>query len=797
MRPIPLLPPSPVSLTLAADCRLVETDYLDDQIWELRLGGEPPGLALETTYGLRARMMTVFPSFQWFGRTRADPTSFSEPPILVQAFPNYLRLRCRPFDQLEVEAEYWAYDSHTVLGRLSLLNTSEVPQEHRLRLHALLRPADGGQPMAERNLQGATVLVGKTSKLEPMLFLAGGAFADMLVHPALTVGQLLQPGEPQRLVWVASGQRTAAAGFEVARRAVDLAWDQEVGRIERVNGGWVEVETGDPDWDAALWMAQKAGLGCLLSSSHHLPFSSAVAKRGIDDGYSAKGDGRDHADAWSGQGAFAAFALASQIRAAAPKQVEGLLHNFFYTQSARGEVDRRPGLAGQRAGDHCPPLLATIAWRLYRQTGSKDFLRELAGPLTDYFNAWFDRKRDRDGDGLPEWENPVQSGYPESPTFVQWADWGQGLDIRLAECPDLAAYLARDCISLIAIHEAVGRTEAIPPLEAKLSGLRQALARAWSEKDGRWLPLDRDTHVSGDGKRLGKLKGAGRIAVGKKFEPEVRLVVRLLGPEEDAHRAQITIHGRGPKGQFRTERIERGDIHWFWNVGTVTSENTFASVEKVAVKGLSKVFRVEVHLPDSQRPDVTQWLPLWSGAVNASQVEQALATLLRPEGLWRSAGIASVPADSTDYLPDEHFEACGVRPLWNEMLGEALLEAGRSERAAVLVDRLMAAAIGSLKSGNQFHAYYHPDRLEGMGPRGHSAGLAPLGLFLRTLGVHLVHGRRVEIRGANPFPWPVTIRWRGLSVHRPLAGPTQIEMADGSRVEVPEGHSLRAYSAAS
>ncbi len=54
----------PLSLTLAADARLTTTDYTNDQIWELSLGGgEPAALALQTTYGLRAHWMRLFPRF--------------------------------------------------------------------------------------------------------------------------------------------------------------------------------------------------------------------------------------------------------------------------------------------------------------------------------------------------------------------------------------------------------------------------------------------------------------------------------------------------------------------------------------------------------------------------------------------------------------------------------------------------------------------------------------------------------------------------------------------------------------
>src|SRR5450432_3570564 len=45
---------SPLALQLAADARLSQTDYFDDQVWELALGSPGnPALALQTSYGGR------------------------------------------------------------------------------------------------------------------------------------------------------------------------------------------------------------------------------------------------------------------------------------------------------------------------------------------------------------------------------------------------------------------------------------------------------------------------------------------------------------------------------------------------------------------------------------------------------------------------------------------------------------------------------------------------------------------------------------------------------------------------
>ncbi|MCC7130869.1 MAG: hypothetical protein IT297_10780, partial [Anaerolineae bacterium] len=46
------------------------------------------------------------------------------------------------------------------------------------------------------------------------------------------------------------------------------------------------------------------------------------------------------------------------------------------------------------------------------------------------------------------------------------------------------------------------------------------------------------------------------------------------------------------------------------------------------------------------------------------------------------------------------------------------------------------------------------------------SGLAPLGLFLETLGVRLISSKKVGLTGFNPFPWLVTVKYRGITILR-------------------------------
>jgi hypothetical protein len=118
---------------------------------------------------------------------------------------------------------------------------------------------------------------------------------------------------------------------------------------------------------------------------------------------------------------------------------------------------------------------------------------------------------------------------------------------------------------------------------------------------------------------------------------------------------------------------------------------------------------------------------------------------------------------------------------WNQLIGEGLLAYGLRNEAAQLTARLMAAVIDNLKKQHSFYQAYHAETGAGLGERNTLPGLAPLGLFLQTLGVQFLSRGRLRLSGKNPFPWPVTVKYRNLSVTR---------QAERSVVVFPDGQTL-------
>ncbi|MEP6895454.1 MAG: hypothetical protein ABI986_07590, partial [Chloroflexota bacterium] len=95
----------------------------------------------------------------------------------------------------------------------------------------------------------------------------------------------------------------------------------------------------------------------------------------------------------------------------------------------------------------------------------------------------------------------------------------------------------------------------------------------------------------------------------------------------------------------------------------------------------------------------------------------------------------------------------------------------------------MTAIIQNLKQNRAFFARYHAENGTGIGERNALSGLAPVGLFMKILGVEILSATRVRLEGENPFPWDVTIQYKGLKVIRGQAK-TEIIFADGKSVTI-------------
>ena len=771
----------PLAITLAADARTTRVDYCDDQIWALSIGGgEPPALAVQTTYGLRARSMRLFPRYVNDHQVIINPESYHRPPNVRLFFPNYLRINYAPLPDIDVDSEYWVPDSKAIAGRLTFTNRSSDTQGFRLDWVAQLAPTEG-QRMAPVEMQLAPLLLGETANLKPVVFMTGGATAISSPRPALSIDITLSPGETRQLTWCHAALSDGEASFALVRSLIARPWDAEIARLELLNASQVEIYTGEADWDAALAFSQNLALGLFVGPETALPAASFVLTRQPDFGYSLRGDGNDYNHLWNGQPALEAYYLASLLLPGGAKLLQGVLRNYVASQDESGGIDWKPGLAGQRSRLMAPPLLASLALRIYQQSEDLDFLQEINPQLLDFLHAWFTPEHDLDGDGVPEWDHPMQAGLEDHPVFSHWHTWALGADLAAAESPALCSLLYQECRALIQIAEILGRREPIPALQSIADHLAIVVENAWDEQKFTYPYWDRDSHQSPPEEWLGERTGPGTVRIDRVFEQPARLLLRVKTTEGATIRPRIIVHGDNPSGQHRIERIDEQGFLWYMGTGSLTCERVYGRLEYVEIHGLGVNDEVKLYRMGFTYQDETNLLPLWAGIPSHERAAKLVQrTLTRARRYWRRYGVPLCPDP-----PDER-EASVCRSVllpWNQLLGEGLLANGYQPEAAELVTRLMAGIVKNLKKNGAFQRYYLADNGQASGERNYLGGLAPVGLFLEALGVRLVSPRKIYLRGFNPFPWPVTVKYIGLTVLRHKEK-TTVVFPDGQAVEV-------------
>jgi hypothetical protein len=98
--------------------------------------------------------------------------------------------------------------------------------------------------------------------------------------------------------------------------------------------------------------------------------------------------------------------------------------------------------------------------------------------------------------------------------------------------------------------------------------------------------------------------------------------------------------------------------------------------------------------------------------------------------------------------------------------------------------------IGNFKYYGRFLRTFNASNGEGSGERNILTGLAPLGLFLGALGVRLESPDSVNLQGFNPFPWAVTVKYRGLTIMR-QRDKSVVIFPDGQTIEVTDPDPVR------
>jgi len=771
----------PLSLIIASDARITPPDYADDQIWELTLGdGEPKALSIQTTYGLRARSMRIFPQFSLNKKTISNPADFFKAPLIKHIYPNFIELEFSPFPHLDVLAEFWVPESKAITCRIRIQNNSPSTVNLQIEWIGILIPTKGERLSAQR-LHSTHILSGITGGISPLIFLTNGPKEGSGSYPSMLLDFHITPGKTHKSILVHTALSEKEDSFSLARNIALRNWDAEKVKIEMTNHGRIEVTTGNPNWNTALMLSQNLVERLFFdSSSSTLPHPSFVYNRLPDQGFSILGDGSDYGHQWNGQTTFDVYFICDFLLPAAPELAEGVLLNFLNSQEENGFIDWKQGMAGQKSRLLATPIIATIAWRIFEYTNNISLLEHCFPILLKFLDYWFSSKHDIDKDNIPEWEHILQTGYDDHPIYSQWNENFQGIDIKTSESPALCALLYRECQSIQNMAKVLDNTELIPFLDLKIRNLQNAIEEMWDTNLGIYRDRDRDTHNTTTGELIGHREGSGIIIANKEFDSPIRFFLLIIAEDTTNLKPTIYLHGKSASGNHRVERFKHTNFKWHQGFGRLTGQKLYSTIDQIEVKGLSPRDHIYIHSAGYDCINQTLFLPLWAGIPDINKANQIIKqNLLDPDRFWKKHGI---PGCIQTQFDDSNALCSQVNLLWNYFICEGLMTYNHFEVTAKLISKLMKAIIQNLRFENTFRQYYHPEHENGMGERDALTGIVPVGLFLRSLGIQIFSNRKVCIEGINPYPWPVTISYRGLSIIR-QKDLTTITFPDGQSVE--------------
>lgn len=782
-----LAPDRPFDFHIAADARISKTDYCDDQAWVARLGArDEAALALQTQYGGRAGLVSLVPMWRIGERVVYQTDAFSRRPAITAFAPNFIQIEAALTPELELVARLLALESRAAGGEFALRNQSAEPVDLQFDLfgHVVINERNQTLNVLTMADYSLALHLGQIGNLNPVVTLEGASieiYGGRISSPKLGCQIKLAPGAEVRLPFVVAGLPDMRDSYSVAMNWLSRSWDRHFERINRHAAAVPNITTGKAEWDLVIDLSYAQLMKSFMDPTERLPHPSLVANRASNRGWSRRGDGADHVRAWSGQDPTLAYLAVSAIASVDPDLAKALIRNYLSVQDNSGHIDRQPGLGGQRQGVLMMPILARLSLSLVRQTDDQDFAAEVLPALAAFFGSWL--AADADQDGVPEWQSERQLGYIALPTFGRGHAWAQGADIRQMETPDLLAYLISEADALKEMATLLGDEATAEVMTEHLARLEAHLEEFWDGK--RYTYRDRDSHHTSDGRHLLQ-RGAGDQVheIRQSLDSPARLMIRVVGGVSQRPRISLKLEGKDEHGAACTIEAPVDDFLWQNRQGVYTTKEPLSYVERIAISGLSRVYKVYARTIDYSKLDINALLPLWTGRLSPERAAVLVEMALDEGRFLRPNGLTMVSASDRDFDPSNARGGGGIWMYWLTLICEGMIKAGYRQEATRIVKRVLDMLARVLEREGKLSRFYHADEAKGFGENHHIGGLMPLSLLHDAIGLRIVAPDKVWAGGEFTWGEPVKIEQHGVATIR-NANEIRIEFASGYSTTLP------------
>jgi hypothetical protein len=752
----------PLNLVLSADPALGVVDPKDDQIWEVALGtGDPPAMAVRTSFGRRVMELRYFPVFMQGNETICDPREFHSPPILKRMYPNYLEFECSPWEGVDVIMEYWVPGSRILAGRIALLIRDSTAGKLQVDWIGQLVPLGPGDVMIPEIINLTQVLVGQCGGIVPVCFISGGCSIGNSVYPGLSLEINPRKTTQQVFTWASAGFAEKDLSYNAARNATFRNWDAEISRVEITNKSrMLEIRTGNQDWDAVLHASQKTAFSLVMPAGTPLTNPTFVHSRMPEEGFSSREDGKDQSPGWTGQSALDSLYLARLMLPGGAEFLRGLLMNYLENQHKSGRLDWSLGMSGQRSQVNAQPVIAQLALLLSPYFSDQEWLVTLLPHLIKFYKSWFQPFSDRDRDGFPEWKSCGQAGLE-----TLKIPWMENL-----ESPGLAAILLNEARAIRKISEIL---EEIPDqtIDTLARGLEKHMQDCWDPHEGSYRYRDYETHLTTKSETIFESKGEKTYPLKKKFESPRRLTIYLKIHSGLNKTISIMLNGRSA-GKAVTLALKSWDFIWQPDRAVYTTRFALSQLDQMRVSGLNAEDELRLETSDSSMIDISLLLPLATETITREQVETLVQQTI-PAHFFSDCGLKT-RTDAETTAPVQY----------STFLLEGLMDQGEYASAARVMTSMLDELARKLKNRRDPFS----NSLE---------NTIPISSFLRLCGIESITNDEVILKGFNPFLQIVSVAYRGVVIMLHLDKSVvllhqrePIEITNPERICIPLGRTM-------
>jgi hypothetical protein len=756
--------------TLAADSRNLEVDPSNDQVWELNISGDPPALALRTSYGLRSVGIRVFPKFTLQGVSLSDPLTFTEAPRLDQRHTNSLSLECTPFPQLNVQLEYWVPSSQVLCSRFKVTNVTDLPIICAVDWVVTLKPIEPGEPMSPALMGINTVLQGKSDGVYPVFFLTGGPEAIPGAQPSLQVKMTLEPGASRKLSWSLATLDSPEASFSLARHATSLPWD-----VENARTAMHEKSTSLEFWpeNDLLHETQIKAHQLLIHSPAPVKRLTFLTKRQPDRRNFTPINRKEEWISYSQITAYDAWMLSRVLLPADPHPFKEIIQSFIDFQQEDGSIPWAVSQSGVASTALTPPLLAGIVCDVHPLLGDISWLTQVYPPLLRACKSWFTRFQN----DPPVWDTPVQTALPDLPPSALLNGSCSQEPLRYIHNPALDTLLIKECRALLQIAGWLEQKEGEEWLAETAASLTKALSSCWDEKRSSFTYRDIDSNLACASESIHEFGRNGSFKLKRNFKAPRRLSISPVNFQEGSHTIRVTCIGWNGEKECTAE-MELRRRYSTENGTQIVSSHLFTRLDSVQVDGLPPKSIIALGLSGNDWEDISLLLPLGAGILTDEQVTAAVEKNLLPRYL-ANVGLAAFP---TDRVPDNENV---ISPFWNYLIVEALLSAGRRDAAGRIMQILFNSQTDQWRASGYTNSLLRIDNPFGSGELDSLAGLPAIWPLMRVLGIEKFSDKEIILNGFNEFLPSCTVKYRGntLTLNTDL---TSIQTINGEQIGIKE-----------